>query len=87
MNIKPVGNRVLVELSKVEEKTKSGILLPNSSNTTTSNTGIIVAIGNISEDIKIGDKVFFKPHSGTKITETSKKLLILEVEEILAILN
>ena len=87
MNIKPIGNRILIELLKVEEKTKSGILLPNNSNSAPSNTGIVIAIGKISEDIKVGDKVFFKPHLGVEIKEENNKFLILEVEDILAILT
>jgi len=87
MKIKPIGNRILVELLKVEEKTSSGIILPSTGETNSSNIGMVVAIGNIEEEIKLGDKIFFKPHSGTKIPDSNKKLLILEMEDILAILG
>jgi chaperonin GroES len=87
MNIRPIGNRVLIEALKVEEKTKSGILLPNNSNTAPSNTGVVIAIGNISEEIVVGDKIFYKTHSGIKTNDPSKELYILEVGDILAILD
>lgn len=87
MNIKPIGNRILVEPLKIEEKTFSGIILPSSGETKSSNMGIVVALGNIEEKISLGDKVFFKPHSGVEISDSDKTFLILEVEEILAVIG
>lgn len=87
MEIKPIGNRILVEPLKVEEKTFSGIILPNSGEATSSNTGVVVALGNIKEEINLGDKVFFKPHSGIEIPDSDKNFLILEVEEVLAVIG
>lgn len=87
MNIKPIGNRILVEPLKTEEKTFSGIILPSSGETKSSNTGIVVALGNIKDKVNLGDKVFFKPHSGVTISNSDKTFLILEVEEILAIIE
>ena len=87
MDIKPIGNRVLVEPLKVEEKTFSGIILPSSGETKSSNMGIVVALGNIEEKISLGDKVFFKPHSGVEIPDSDKTFLILEVEEVLAVIG
>ena len=87
MKIKPIGNRILVEPLKIEEKTFSGIILPVTEETNSSNIGIVVAIGNIEEDIKLGDRVFFKYHCGVEIPNSNKKFLILEMEEILAIIG
>jgi len=87
MKIKPIGNRILVEPLKIEEKTFSGIILPSSGEAKSSNMGIVVALGNIKEDVKVGDKVFFKPHSGVEIPDSDKTFLILEVEEILAVIE
>ncbi|UUV19725.1 co-chaperone GroES [Fusobacteria bacterium ZRK30] len=87
MEIKPIGNRILVEPLKVEEKTFSGIILPSSGEATSSNMGVVVALGNIKEEITLGDKVFFKPHSGIEIPDSDKNFLILEVEEVLAVIG
>lgn len=87
MKIKPIGNRILIEPLKVEEKTFSGIILPDTGEKKSSNTGIVVALGNIKEKINLGDKVFFKPHSGIEITNFNEKFLILEIEEVLAVIN
>lgn len=87
MSIKPIGNRILVEPLKIEEKTFSGIILPSSGETKSSNMGIVVALGNIEEKISLGDKVFFKPHSGVEIPDSDKTFLILEVEDVLAVMG
>ncbi|MCS5422478.1 MULTISPECIES: co-chaperone GroES [Psychrilyobacter] len=87
MNIKPIGNRILVEPLKIEEKTFSGIILPNSGEAASSDTGIVVALGNIEEEIAVGDKVFFRPHSGVEIPDSDKNFLILEMEEVLAVIG
>ena len=87
MKIKPIGNRILVEPLKIEEKTFSGIILPSTGDSNSSNTGVVVALGNIKEEINLGDKVFFKPHSGIEIPDSDKKFLILEIDEILAIIG
>ena len=87
MNIKPIGNRILIKPIKVKEKTFSGIILPNTGDTVSSNTGIVIATGNIDEKIIVGDTVFFRPHSGIEISNSEKKHLILEVEDILAIIE
>ena len=87
MKIKPIGNRILVEPLKVEEKTFSGIILPSSGETKSSNMGIVAALGNINDEINLRDKVFFKPHSGVEIPDSDKTFLILEVEDILAVIE
>jgi len=87
MKVKPIGNRILIELLKIEEKTFSGIILPKTGETNSSSVGIVVAIGDITEKIELGDKVFFKPHSGIKIPDSNKNLIILKIEEVLAILD
>ncbi|OQY40672.1 MAG: co-chaperone GroES [Fusobacteriia bacterium 4572_74] len=87
MKIKPIGNRILVKPLKIEEKTFSGIILPSSGETKYSNMGTVAAIGNITEEISLGDKVFFRPNSGVEIPDSDKTFLILEMEEILAIIK
>ena len=70
MNIKPIGERVLLKLIKKEEKTKSGILLSSkSSNTDTQNQAEVIALGKGEklEGIKVGDKVIFNKFSGNEI--------------------
>ena len=82
MNIKPIGNRILVELKKEEETTISGIIL-SSDSSKNENTATVIACGNIEENIKIGDKVIFKKNSGEKVED----YLILDIDDVLGIIE
>ena len=90
MNIKPIGERVLLKPIKKEEKTKSGILLSSkSSNTDTKNEAEVVALGKGEklEGIKVGDKVIFNKFSGNEIEDGDIKYLIVNVDDILAVIE
>ena len=90
MNIKPIGERVLLKPIKKEEKTKSGILLSSkSSNTDTQNQAEVIALGKGEklEGIKVGDKVSFTKFSGYEIENEDIKYLIVNADDILAIIG
>ena len=90
MNIKPIGERVLLKPIKKEEKTKSGILLSSkSSNTDTKNEAEVVALGKGEklEGIKVGDKVIFNKSSGNEIEDGDIKYLIVNADDILAVIE
>ena len=90
MNIKPIGERVLLKPIKKEEKTKSGILLSSkSSNTDTKNEAEVVALGKGEklEGIKVGDKVIFNNFSGNEIEDGNIKYLIVNADDILAVIE
>jgi chaperonin GroES len=80
MNIKPLGNRVLVKQSSSEEVTKSGIVLPETADKEKKAQGKIVALGNGSEistlGLKVGDTVVFGKYAGDEIEtdENGKKV-------------
>lgn len=77
LNIKPIADRVVVEAAAAEEKTASGIYIPDTAKEKPSQ-GIIVAVGNgkfadstgaqIPMDVKVGDKVLYSKYGGTEIT-------------------
>ena len=90
MNIKPIGERVLLKPIKKEEKTKSGILLSSkSSNTDTKNEAEVVALGKGEklEGIKVGDKVIFNKFSGNEIEDGDIKYLIVNADDTLAVIE
>ena len=90
MNIKPIGERVLLKLIKKEEKTKSGILLSSkSSNTDTQNQAEVIALGKGEklDGIKVGDKVIFNKFSGNEIEDRDIKYLIVNAGDILAVIE
>ena len=90
MNIKPIGERVLLKPIKKEEKTKSGRLLSSkSSNTDTQNQAEVIALGKGEklDGIKVGDKVIFNKFSGNEIEDGDIKYLIVNADDILAVIE
>lgn len=71
MNIKPLGDRVLVKPAKEEEVTASGILLPSAADKEKKAEGEIIAVGNgeaiAKLNLKVGDKVLFKKWGGEEV--------------------
>ncbi len=98
MNIKPLSNRVLIELSVSEEKTtKSGIVLPDTVDKKEQTKGTVVAVGpgkvqdgsRVVPDVKPGDQVLFTKPWGDdkKIEEGDKTYFLVDEDEILAIIE
>lgn len=90
MNIKPIGERILVEKLKKEEKTVSGIILAASSAENNQNIMEIVSIGSgekVSNEFKIGDKIISSEYSGTTIKHNNKEYKILNFDDILGIVE
>ncbi|MBU1255695.1 co-chaperone GroES [Patescibacteria group bacterium] len=96
MNIKPLADRVLIEPISVEEKTKSGIIIPDTVDKEKSEQGKIIAVGPgklnekgelISMNVKKGDIVLFTKYGPNEIKIDDKEYLIAREEDILAILE
>jgi chaperonin GroES len=95
MGIQPLGDRVLIKPMEAEEKTKGGIVLPDTAKEKPQR-GEIVAVGKgkILEngevkalDVKVGDKVLYGKYSGTEITYDEEEYLIVREDDILAIIK
>jgi len=89
--IKPLGDRVVVLPSKEAEKTKSGIILPETADKEKPAQGKVMAIG-LGEKIKKsgvkkGDEVVFEKYAGTEFKLSGVEYKILKEEEVLAILE
>ena len=82
MNFKPLGERVLVKRTEVENKTASGIYIPDNAKEKPQ-TAKVVAIGNKVEDVKVGDTIVFEQYRGTEIKLEGKDYLVLNVENII----
>ena len=96
MNIKPLSDHILIEPITVEEKTKSGILLPDTAEKERPEQGRVIAVGPgrktsagkiIPMDIKTGDKVLFTKYGPNEIKIDNKEYLIARQEDILAIIE
>ncbi|MCB9933488.1 MAG: co-chaperone GroES [Planctomycetes bacterium] len=94
-NVRPLNDKVLIERAKAEEKTKGGIILPDSSKEKPKE-GKIVAVGQgrITEQgerlpfqVKKGDRVLFKSYAGTDVKIDGKDYILMSEEEILAVVE
>lgn len=89
VNIKPLADRVLVEPAAAEEKTSSGIYIPDTAKEKPQR-GIVIAVGNGKKDepltVKSGDNVLYGKYSGTEISLEGKDYLIMRESDILAII-
>lgn len=91
MKIKPLGNRVLVKPFTEEEKTKAGIILPDTAQKEKKAEGEVLALGEGKEvkeaGLKKGDKVLFSKYGGDEVEVEKDEFKILEVKDILAIIE
>ncbi len=96
MNIKPLSDHILIEPISQEEKTKSGILLPQTVEKERPEQGKVIAVGpgrrlssgkRVPMEVKKGDKVLFTKYGPSEIKVGDKEYLIAKEEDILAILE
>jgi chaperonin GroES len=89
VNIKPLADRVLVEPAAAEEKTASGIIIPDTAKEKPQK-GTVVAVGTGKKDepltVKAGDTVLYGKYSGTEISVEGKEYLIMRESDIYAVL-
>lgn len=86
MNFKPLGERVLVKRTEVENKTASGIYIPDNAKEKPQ-TAKVVAIGNKVEDVKVGDTIIFEQFG--RVTEfklDGEEYLILNIENVIGVM-
>ena len=87
MKILPLGDRVLVKAKAVEEKTASGIYIPQTAQEKTQ-VATVVAIGDDeSIKVKVGDEVIHDKYAGTQFKDNGEEYLILNYADILAVLG
>lgn len=95
MKVRPLGDKVLVEILEAEEKTKGGIILPDTAKEEKAE-GKIVAVGSGKTlesgkvqplEVKKGDRVIFGKYTGDEVTIEGKKHKILQEKDILAVVE
>ncbi|HBG10423.1 MAG: co-chaperone GroES [Limnochordia bacterium] len=95
MNIKPLGDRIVLKVVEAEEKTASGIVLPDTAKEKPQQGKVLaVGPGKYSDDgkllpmsVKEGDTVLFAKYAGTEIKYKGEELLILRESDLLAIVE
>lgn len=95
VKLKPLADRVVVEPLEEEQKTATGVYLPDSAQERPSK-GTIIAIGpgrldengkRIAMEVKVGDKVLYAKYGGTEVKVGEKDLLVLKESDILAVMQ
>jgi chaperonin GroES len=95
MKIRPLGDRILVKRVKEEEKSKGGIIIPDTAKEKPQE-GKVVAVGKgkmteqgklLTPDVKAGDKILFGKYSGSEVRIEGEEHLILREDDILGVLE
>ena len=95
VNLKPLADRVIIKPMETEEKTKGGIIVPDTAKEKPVE-GIIIAVGpgkvteegkQVKLEVKEGDKVLYGKYSGTEVTVEGEEYLIMRESDIFAIIN
>ena len=93
MKLKPLADRVVIKPSPADEKTKGGIILPDTAKEKPV-IGEVVAVGpgkvtddgkKIAPEVKVGDKVLYGKYSGTEVTIEGDEYLIMREADIFAV--
>jgi chaperonin GroES len=93
--LKPLGDRIIIELVESEEKTASGIVLPDSAKEKPQE-GKVVAVGTgrilesgerVALEVAVGDRIIFSKYGGTEVKYQGEEYLILRETDILAVVG
>ncbi|UYZ22284.1 co-chaperone GroES [Mesobacillus jeotgali] len=93
--IKPLGDRIIIELVESEEKTASGIVLPDTAKEKPQE-GKVVAVGTgrvlesgerVALEVAVGDRIIFSKYAGTEVKYQGNEYLILRENDILAVVE
>jgi chaperonin GroES len=90
VNLKPLADRVLVEAAPAEEKTASGIIIPDTAKEKPQR-GTVIAVGGGKKDepvtVKVGDNVIYGQYAGTEIKIEGKDYLIMRESDICGVIS
>lgn len=93
MRLKPLGNRVVLKHQEAEEKTQSGIILPDSAKEKPQEA-VVVAVGpgktggeDFKMQVKEGDKVIYSKYAGTEIKLDGEEFIIVSQNDIMAVVE
>jgi len=94
MNIKPLGDRIVIKVLEKEEKTAGGIVLPDTAKEKPQK-GEVLAVGSgelvdgkrVPLEVKVGDKIIFSKYAGTEVKIDNEEYLILRQSDVLAIIE
>ena len=86
MKLQPLKDRIIIQQLKGEEKTASGLFIPESAQEKEQQGQVVAVAANITE-VKTGDKVIYAQYGGTEITIDNQAYVILEIKDVLALIK
>ena len=95
MNIRPLGDKVVIKPAKIEEKTQSGIILPGSAQEKP-NQGTVIAVGpgarnqngeHVALDVEVGDRIVYGKLGGVSLKYDDEEYIVLSESDSLVILD
>jgi len=95
MNLKPLGDKIIVEVLEAGERTKGGIIVPDTAKEKPQEAKVL-AIGSgkllpngkvVAPEVKVGDTVLFGKYSGNEVKVDGKELLIINQDDVLAVIQ
>ncbi len=95
MNLKPLGDKIIVEVLGASDRTKGGIILPDTAKEKPQEAKV-VAVGSgkvlssgkvVPPEVKTGDKILFGKYSGNEVKVDGKEFLIINQDDILAVIK
>jgi chaperonin GroES len=95
MNLKPLGDKIIVEVLQAGDKTKGGIILPDTAKEKPQEAKVLAVgsgkvLGNgkvVAPEVKVGDTILFGKYSGNEVKVDGKELLIINQDDILAVIK
>lgn len=91
MNLKPIGERIVVKMLEVEEKTASGIVLPSSAQEKPQVAEVVAISKELADkdnfNIEVGTKVIYSKYAGTEVKLEQDEYIIVKLEDVLAIVE
>ena len=95
LNLKPLGDKVIVEVLGARDRTKAGIILPDTAKEKPQEAKVLAVgsgkiLGNgkvVPPEVKAGDTILFGKYTGNEVTIDGKELLIINQDDILAVIK
>lgn len=93
MNLKPIGERVVIKKLEAEKKTESGIVLPESAQEKPQYAEIVAISNDILNDedkkdsLKVGDKVIYSQYAGTDVKIEDENFVVIAYKDVLAVVE
>ncbi len=94
MSLRPLGDKIILKVVETEEKTASGIVLPDSAQEKSQEAEVVAAgpgreIDNVKElmEVSVGDRILFSKYSGTEIKYDGQEFLVISQREVLAVIE